>query len=264
MSEISRRKRNGLRLPTALGIGFLLSPLFFAGPAVAKCAMMTPPELELPEDTVVPTNVRLVVERFHHQSESLRGHLLKGPLELVPAAGAAVSLQIESTLAGEMYVEQAVLKPAAALTAGATYQLKLQGAEPKTLRVGATADHKAPVWDAAPKVGDSSYQMFGCGPDSHVAIKVPVRDDGPVVLVRAAVRPLGKAAAGARTVSYLLRIAKGEISLGHSMCSGPFVLRPHAHYEVTLTAVDLAGNETPAPGGPLSIVGPVGGRETEN
>ena len=41
------------------------------------------------------------------------------------------------------------------------------------------------------------------------------------------------------------------------MCGGPFDLLPGRRYAVKLTAVDAAGNETPAPGGPLEIVGPV-------
>ena len=36
----------------------------------------------------------------------------------------------------------------------------------------------------------------------------------------------------------------------------PSILEPNQHYSVTLTSVDSAGNETPAPGPPLEIVGP--------
>jgi hypothetical protein len=40
------------------------------------------------------------------------------------------------------------------------------------------------------------------------------------------------------------------------MCSGPFTLTAGSSYRVTIAAVDAAGHETPAPGGPIAVVGP--------
>ncbi len=61
---------------------------------------------------------------------------------------------------------------------------------------------------------------------------------------------------GEKPLRYLLQPLQGVIEIGHGMCGGAFDLEPNQHYSVTLTSVDSAGNETPAPGPPLEIVGP--------
>ena len=69
--------------------------------------------------------------------------------------------------------------------------------------------------------------------------------------MRADLRP----ADGGNPLRYLVQPSQGVIAIGHGMCGGAFDLEPNQHYSMTLTAVDAAGNETPAPGPPLKIVG---------
>jgi hypothetical protein len=55
---------------------------------------------------------------------------------------------------------------------------------------------------------------------------------------------------------YVLPVREGLVSIGHGMCSGPFEFKPGTRYSATFWAVDLAGNEPPAPGMPVEFEGP--------
>ncbi|EPX56543.1 hypothetical protein D187_007885 [Cystobacter fuscus DSM 2262] len=46
------------------------------------------------------------------------------------------------------------------------------------------------------------------------------------------------------------------MAIGRGMCGGGFQLEEGVRYSVRLIAVDMAGNEAVAPGGPLIIQGP--------
>lgn len=241
-------------LGNALSIGGFVAAIgaLDLGTAAADCASSSPPHPLAPA-AVLPTNASIVVERFN-VSGGLRPALEKGSLSLA-GPGGPVPLRLTTAYAGGMFMEQAVLVPAKALQANGQYQLQLPGApKPFSLQVGAQADTTPPVWRTAPQVRESSYTRMGCGPSIGVAIEVPVSDESQQVFVLAQVRPLD--APKEEPARYLLTPQKGKISLGHGMCSGAFKLKPKARYEVKLVAVDLAGNETPAPGAPLNILGP--------
>lgn len=119
-------------------------------------------------------------------------------------------------------------------------------------------DRSAPRWRGQPKPGGGYYARLGCGPATAVKVNVAV-DDGivdpdatPAVQVRAELQPVD----GGRSLRYLITPVNGVVEIGHGMCGGAFPLQPNRRYRVTLTAVDAAGNETPAPGGPFEVTGP--------
>ena len=101
-------------------------------------------------------------------------------------------------------------------------------------------------------------------------LKVVVDDDSPVAL-RVTLRPKARpwpsqrgregsvVGAHARTpgeaVTYVVPIEDKVARVGHEMCGGPFDLDA-GRFVVLLTAVDAAGNESPAPGGALEFSGP--------
>lgn len=242
-------------LRIVLGISGLVASVLSPRAASADCAASAPPSPLLEPDRILPINTRIVVERY-----DVRGGLrqVMGGSSLGPVGGGApVPLRIETAFTGEMHKEQVVLVPARALSANSQYQLRLPGApKPFPVRIGATADTTPPVWREAPRVHESHYTPFGCGPAVGVAIEVQVRDDGPQLFVRASVVASDRATEGPRPVSYMLVPQNSRITIGHDMCSGEFRLQRKIRYQVQLTAVDLAGNETPAPGPPLTIVGP--------
>jgi hypothetical protein len=63
-------------------------------------------------------------------------------------------------------------------------------------------------------------------------------------------------AEGGTPVRFRLTPSEQQVQIGHGMCSGGFELQEDVRYSVRLVAVDMAGNESPAPGGELLIQGP--------
>ena len=121
------------------------------------------------------------------------------------------------------------------------------------------ADSTAPRWRTAPKVRPGVFGLYGCGDALYVPVSVPFDGEDDAVLIVAEVKPIGGAvipSGGPATARYLLRPRGGEVRIGHEMCGGPFNLESGRRYTVKLSAVDAAGNRSPAPGGPIGIVGP--------
>lgn len=93
---------------------------------------------------------------------------------------------------------------------------------------------------------------FGCGPSVHVNVSAVVEDEHSQVQVLAEVRR----AEGGEPVRFRLSPSTQQVQIGHGMCSGGFEFQEGVRYSVRLTAVDMAGNESAAPGGELLIQGP--------
>ena len=192
-----------------------------------------------------------------------------------------VALKAMETLEGADGDMQMVLVPAAPLRPGTTYELAIadvptpahrrsleellndspSGHDSEVVRfawtTARTSDRARPRWRAAPKGRAGVNEQLGCGPEVLVPVSVPI-DSEEAVQILAEVTPLGggQGPGGANTRRYLIAPQDSEIEIGHAMCGGPFDLAPGVHYSVKLTAVDVAGNWSPAPGRPLEIIGP--------
>lgn len=177
-------------------------------------------------------------------------------------AGAAIPLEVVQTYEGAFETTQVVLRARRPLRPGRRYRFVMSGRPnprirgaggPRVPMVWTTAagDPDAPRWTSAPRLADTSFTAFGCGPAiyAHVAVAVT---DASAVLYRVTVRP----ASGGPARSHLVPARDGRVDVGHGMCSGPFVLDAGVRYLIELAAIDAAGHETPAPGGPLEAVGP--------
>jgi len=152
-------------------------------------------------------------------------------------------------------------------------------------------DTKAPQWTSAPAFVRTVYDEHGCGPEAYVEVKTPVTDDSNWVAILVQVthlngpwpslsdgtgmgglnRPISSVlgssgrssfpaydipgAGETGPLGYVIPVSKGTVNIGTAMCSGPFYLVDD-EYSATFTAVDWAGNETKAPGGPLIFKGP--------
>jgi hypothetical protein len=95
-------------------------------------------------------------------------------------------------------------------------------------------------------------KLFGCGPAVHVDVSTSLEDEGAQVQVLAEVTRTGSG----ETVRFRLSPSGQRVKIGHHMCAGGFDLKEGVRYSVRLVAVDMAGNETAAPGGALLIQGP--------
>ena len=150
---------------------------------------------------------------------------------------------------------QVVLVPKRPLTQGETYRLAVKNAaasDRDTLAQmsfrAAGADTQAPVWTTGPKVLGTNHTQLGCGPSTSATIRVDATDDGKAVtLYRVHFKERGAGAA----VGFYVEADANVLHVGRGMCGGPVEPVPGKAYEITLSAVDAAGNLTPAPGAAL-------------
>jgi hypothetical protein len=115
------------------------------------------------------------------------------------------------------------------------------------------SDHRRPTWTGAPGwTGDATREPRCGDSDGRVTVKVsvPVRDvEGPV-LVHAFLDD------GHEKNDFLIPAADGAIDVGRDVCGGAFDLAERRKYRLTLSAMDAAGNETPAPGKLSTLTAP--------
>ena len=177
-------------------------------------------------------------------------------------AGQTIPLRVVESHVGSFEVGQVVLAAEQPLRPGGTYRLVLDGRPtpevwtgvkhaPLEWNVAPSRSSAPPRFRSAPRLDRTSFTPFGCGPAIYAHFTVDV-DAPDRVFFRARVEPL----AGGPTIEYLVPAANGVLDVGHGMCSGPFVLTAGAQYRITLSAIDIAGRETPAPGGPHVVTGP--------
>jgi len=227
----------------------------------AKCAYQRV-EAFPPASTRLPVNGRIVVEGYGEAQSMVKAIATHHP-ELW-AEGDRVSLRVVETNVGDFRLTQAVLVPERPLLPKTRYTLRIYESDLPVsddseikLRdtfawtTGSGADHGTPHWQAPPQTGKRVYEELGCGPEIYVEVSVSVADPSPFQ-VRAELRPVG----GGPASRYLLQPQHGVIEIGHGMCSGPFELSDGRSYTVTLTAVDVGGNISPAPGPVLQIASP--------
>src|SRR5262249_52948639 len=151
-----------------------------SGPAAAKCAAGTV-EVWPPEGVPLPPNGRVLVRATGVSRGPLAGLALRAP-QLV-SANDRVPLRIVARNDGELSVAQVVLQPATPLRPGTAYRLDLPGVEAQaTWTTSAGPDQFAPRWTGPPEVVSSQRHELGCGPESHVTVKVPATDDRSLLL----------------------------------------------------------------------------------
>lgn len=207
-----------------------------------------------PPGSTVPTNARFVVQGFASSQAAVKSLATRHP-RLVADTGEQLPLKVLTVNEGGFELTQAVLAAKGALTPGVRYTLRFDD-DTFSLRrgvsaswvVGAGADFEPPRWQAAPSAKPGERKEMGCGPSVHARLELAVEDAGPV-LVRAVVKRDGE------VKEFLLeREDDGSLRVGHGMCSGAFQLGDGA-WTLELSAVDLAGNSTPAPGGAQAFKG---------
>lgn len=180
-----------------------------------------------------------------------------------------VQLRVAEKHRGAMGRVQAVLAPVRTLRPRSRYVLWIDdgpgrrpviaGSEDEkeiraAWRTGDGPDESAPVWSARPRGVGGHNIGFACGSEIAATVSSWVQDGEPAraLLVLADVWPAGSE----RHETYLLKIRDHRVAIGHGMCSGAFKLEPGSAYNARLTAIDVAGNASPAPGEPLTILGP--------
>lgn len=231
----------------ALLVGLLVFPLAASADCMSLSWAVSPPA-----GSTVPLNARFVLEGFGTAQDTVAKIASRNP-RLV-SESARLALEVIEVHVGEMGITQAVLKPRGALKPGTKYTLEfddqqrdrffLRGDQKPSWTAG-PPDRVAPVWGSAPSPEPGRVAQMGCGPDIQAQVRLDVSDTS-AVLIRARVKD-----GTASEREYLLTPRSGAaLGIGHGMCSGAFKL-PEGAWTLELSAVDAAGNITPAPGPPL-------------
>ncbi|WP_224250178.1 hypothetical protein [Hyalangium gracile] len=221
-----------------------------------------------PLDRRLPANGQLVIEGYGELQEQVSRIAERSP-RLV-SDEEEVHLNVIAVYRGEKRLTQAVLQPERPLKPGMRYTLRLTrpvSAKIPVLRpeissrgdeilamawTVSPADLTPPRWHEAPRATGQKVVHFGCGPAIHVDVSAAVEDERSQVQILAEV----KRAEGGEPVRFRLTPSMQQVRIGHGMCSGGFELQEGVRYSVRLMAVDMAGNESAAPGGELLIQGP--------
>ncbi len=160
---------------------------------------------------------------------------------------------------------QAVLEPVETLKIGETYELVIENYEPKdeyhTFTKYNTTNNKTekPIWkieentkeknnknittwENLPVVGEKNYEEFGCGPAIQVIFSAKIKSNSDYY-IKATIT--NKKTNVAKT--YLFdalndKNPKGNIVIGHGMCSGSFGFGEEKEYSIVFDLVDLEGN----------------------
>lgn len=235
----------------------------------------------------LPANGRVIVSGFGGAEAPVTQIAQQKPV--LVSGDEVVPLEVEATYVGNMRVSQVVLKPGRALEVGQTYELRLlaprqgrealelslwrrDGSQPARWQVVA-ADNSAPRWSGPPRHTGSPIEHYGCGPEIHEEYAVEVEDVSKPIRYLATVRRADGTGLPLRQLIeaheaqeeeapqkrlLALRSApkrRATLAVGHGMCSGAFRFDLGVEYRMELFAVDGAGNQTPAPGGAITIVG---------
>ena len=233
----------------------------FPGIAQAKCMSWNVNSWPSP-GSPLPLNGRIMIDEFSIGEREFR--VTRPPVPPVLVAGREeIPLDVVERLPGNFRNRQVVFAPRRPLAADTVYTLRVDGAPARLpslqFRTGIREDLQAPRWTAAPAWVGEERVGFGCGPSSWVFFEAGLEDDSEV-RVRVEIRSIETG----EVARFLVTPEEGgRLALGHGMCAGGFDFRPGAEYTATFTAVDLAGNEAPAPGGIVSFLGPADGARFE-
>lgn len=209
-----------------------------------------------------PTNLLVHLNGYGADIATVRTLATRNPR--LASSEHVIPLQVVQTYIGEQRVALAVLKPSEELRRNVTYLFEADGVSDQdlvaytesgrtivTFRADAKADRDPPVWISPPRVLGGAYRSLGCGPSSYARIAIDAKDAGPL-FVKVEIEKTSEI----RRLSYILPVVDGVLGIGHGMCAGAFRLAPGEKARAHLTLVDLAGNETAAPGGAVELKGP--------
>lgn len=164
---------------------------------------------------------------------------------------------------GQFYLTQAVIVPNKLLVAGQTYRLFInhlnstdstdfnRNKDKFVWKVGHSTDKISPEWKNAPKEFYKGCTQFGCGPAISVTFCASTIDNSPV-LVLARIRNMKNDS----IAEYYIQADSCTFSVGHGMCSGPFVFEDSSEYEGTFHLMDASGNISNGPGVTVQFMSP--------
>lgn len=236
--------------------------VFQVQPASAKCSYAG--HRVWPPPGPLPSNAIFVLRGWARTHEAVEA--LKTGDTYLECAGERIDLEPTTIYRGEKELSKAQLEPVRPLPAGATCRFHVPDLErmggfspwvggsrtPEEWTVALPEDLTPPEWTGSPQEGEKRYIAYGCGPEITLDFSFPVVDENPVMAL-AEVVPLGPGPA----TRFLVRPRHGLVAIGHTMCAGPFKLKPGAPYQIWLQAMDAAGNLSTTRHGPIQFTAPL-------
>ena len=197
----------------------------------------------------------VLILQFNGTSQSLIKDLNKKYTVYLQSKKEKDTLSIIEILEGGFSTTEVILKPISPLKGDAEYVFRIgnlpkyesiphdfnQASKKETaviFKTTNTVDNEPPVLKDNPVETKKSMVEWGCGPAINVSFKINGEDKSEL-FVRASVKNEKTGV----TTDYILEITKGEVEIGHGMCSGAFGLDMGGEYEVSFCLIDQSGNK---------------------
>lgn len=222
---------------------------FYGFSLFAKCGMSG--IWVFPNGNEIAKNSMFVIEGYAMSQKTIK-RLEYGNQAFLESENHIVKLNLKDIYVGGFGLTQAILKLEEDLIVGNEYTLKIDSlsrydnlykrdayGKPISWKVKNETDTKKPFWksEIRPKLLNTSYIKFGCGPEvfAHFQVKI---NDASETLVKTEVMNLKTK----ESTIYYLNSRDGKISVGHGMCSGAFALNKNGKYQVRFDLMDASGN----------------------
>lgn len=199
-----------------------------------------------PRTPIISTNSIFIIEGYRLSKDVILGLNKKHPIYL-KSENSRIDLKVLKTLESEYNLSQAILKPISTLKVGEEYKLiieNLEGADKFEFerdsiswKVSNYTDTVNPCWIKEPIYQFYSKQDFGCGDDFHAVFDYQINDISKC-FVYTKLNQLNEN----HTQEYYIFARDETILVGHSMCSGGFILKENENYAVQFGLIDASGN----------------------
>jgi len=216
-----------------------------------ECAMsgMTyyPPQKE------ISLNPQILIQGYAMDQKTIRG-FEELPPYLETESGEKVMLELLAINEGQMSISQAIFKPISSLKPNTEYYLNFQRAkqnekENPTRYNSNKKERERIVWSTTNTKNLKSLdreleinfektevEFYGCGPSANAIFKIKNTKDQEI-WYRTEFVDLETGMSS----TYILNIWKGELYVGHGMCSGAFTYAKTGKYKVRFTPMNIDG-----------------------
>lgn len=212
-----------------------------------------------PKSHFVYKNTNIIIEAYGwgDEVEILKGMDEKFPIYLKNEKR-KISLKKIQIVEGEFGLIQVILKPETTLVAGESYELEVQclseneqeifhdelvryidgeGYQKLEWTAKDEFDFENPFVASAPKFSETEYIEYGCGPAVFTKFDYQVNDKSSIFVLTEVVDLRSN-----ETRTYYVAATNNQVSVGHDMCMGGFLIEEGKKYKVRFKFYDINGN----------------------
>ncbi|MGN6492686.1 MAG: hypothetical protein ACTHLE_11865 [Agriterribacter sp.] len=207
----------------------------------------------LHKNDTLPANGILILE-FYAASQSLISSLNNKYPVYMQCGEEKIRLNVAEIFKGEFRVTQVIFKPERSYKINKVYELKIDNLpeyeqlgrfsqtynkrDPLTFTIVDSDKASPPVITGTPRLINMEKQEFGCGPARWAYFDLGMElNTTQLVQVKLTDKATGKSAL------YIFTVEKGQVKIGHGMCSGAFHFKDGADYDVSFAALDATGRK---------------------